>query len=143
MKRSFRGVVFSGVGEGEFFVNLYAERIRAALGFTPYPGTLNLRIIDDVDGFNGALRALDPIILDPPNVSSMRLGKVFAYPALLNWTVDVYIVRPEITVYKGDVAEVISEYRLRDLLNLVDGSVVELSLADPSNVTLASRQRSS
>ncbi len=143
MKRSFRGVVFSGVGEGEFFVNLYAERIRAVLGFTPYPGTLNIRITEDAEGFNSALGALDPITLDPPVIEGMRLGRVLAYPAVLNWTVDVYIVRPEITVYKGGVAEVISEYRLRDLLNLVDGSIVEVSLADPERVTWASRRRSS
>ncbi len=131
MKKSFRGVVFSGVGEGEFFVNLYAEGIRRALGLNPYPGTLNVRVADDVEGFNSALRGMDPIVIEPPRVKGMRLGRVMAYPAVLNWTVDVYIVRPEITVYRGDVAEIVSDVRLRDLLNLTDGSVVEIGLGDP------------
>jgi len=61
----------------------------------------------------------------------MRLGKVLAYPALLNWTIEVYLVRPEITVYKGDVVEVIAEVRLRDLLNLNDGSEVLITIGDP------------
>jgi Domain of unknown function DUF120. len=34
-------------------------------------------------------------------------------------------------VYKGDVVEVIAEVRLRDLLNLNDGSEVLITIGDP------------
>ncbi|MGC9071873.1 MAG: DUF120 domain-containing protein [Acidilobus sp.] len=131
MRKTFRGVVFSGVGEGEFFINLYAENLRRILGFTPYPGTLNLRVIDDADEFNRALVKQRPKVVEPPKVEGIRLGRVLAYPAALNWTVEVYIVRPEITIYRSDVAEVIADVRLRDLLNLADGSQVEIGLGDP------------
>ncbi|MGC9210132.1 MAG: DUF120 domain-containing protein [Acidilobus sp.] len=131
MRKTFKAIVFSGVGEGEFFVNLYAESIRRTLGFTPYPGTLNLRVEDDVNEFNRTLRELEPRVIEPPQIKGMRLGRVLAYPAVLNWTVEVYIVRPEITIYREDVAEVIAEVRLRDLMNLVDGSRVEIGLGDP------------
>jgi riboflavin kinase len=131
VKSTYKGIVFSGVGEGEFFVNLYAENIKRALGIVPYPGTLNLRIKDDVKSFNDSLRSLRPIVIEPPKVKDVKLGKVLAYPALLNWTVEVYLVRPEITVYKGDVVEVIAEVRLRDLLNLNDGSEVLITIGDP------------
>ncbi len=132
-KREFKAIVFSGLGEGEFYVNLYARSLRTALGFTPYPGTLNLRIVsrDDVRGYLDELKGLRPLVIEPPKIQGVTLGKVLAYPATLNATVPVYIVRPELTTYKDDVIEVISEVRLRDLLNLSDGSEVLISVGDP------------
>ena len=123
--------MFSGLGEGEFFVNLYARNIRSALGITPYPGTLNLRLVEGVNEYVRVLGNLRPIVIEPPKIPGVVLGRVYAYPALLNSTVPVFIVRPEITAYKSDVVEVIAEVRLRDLLNLEDGDVVNISIEDP------------
>ncbi len=41
-----KGKVFSGLGEGKYYVSLqgYKKQFEEKLGFTPYPGTLNLRI---------------------------------------------------------------------------------------------------
>jgi len=66
VKSTYKGIVFSGVGEGEFFVNLYADNIKRTLGIVPYPGTLNLRIKDNVESFNESLRSLRPIVIEPP-----------------------------------------------------------------------------
>ena len=129
--KTFQAVVFSGLGEGEFFVNLYARNIRSALGITPYPGTLNLRLVGDPGEYLRALVRLRPTVIEPPAIPGARLGRVYAYPALLDSAVPVFIVRPEITTYKPDVIEVVAEARLRDLLNLNDGSVVSVSIEDP------------
>lgn len=132
LKVNIKARVFSGLGEGEFFVNLYAKNIRKALGFTPFPGTLNLKVEElYVDALSNTLSRIDPIIIEPPMVPGMRLGRVLAYPALLNCTVKVFIVRPEITVYKSDVIELIAEVKLRDLLNLTDGSEVLVTIETP------------
>ncbi len=130
MAKDFKGVVFSGIGEGEIFVSLYAKNIKAKLNINPYPGTLNIKILNNIDEFNAALSRLNPIVIEPPEIPGTKLGRVLAYPAVLNYTVNVFIVRPEITVYKRNVAEVIAEVRLRDELNLSDGSEVTISLPD-------------
>jgi riboflavin kinase len=132
LKVSIKAKVFSGLGEGEFFVNLYTKNIRKALNIVPYPGTLNLRVEEPyVNPLAEALSRLTPIVIEPPQLSNARLGRVLAYPAILNFEVNVFIVRPEITIYRKDVVEVISEQRLRDLLGLEDGSEVTLSLEVP------------
>jgi len=46
------GSVFSGFGEGAYYVTKggYREQFSEKLGFTPFPGTLNIRLksIDDI-----------------------------------------------------------------------------------------------
>jgi len=37
VKSTYKGIVFSGVGEGEFFVNLYADNIKEDAGHSPLP----------------------------------------------------------------------------------------------------------
>jgi len=127
-EKPFEAEVFSGVGEGEFYVSIYAKEIRRKLGITPYPGTLNTRIGEgDVERFNRCLSTMEPIVLDPPPIPGAKLAPVKAYPALLEGY-PVWIVRPDITIYSGDVAEIIADKHLRSLLGLEDGSKVRISL---------------
>jgi len=125
--KPFEAEVFSGVGEGEFYVSIYAKEIRRRLGITPYPGTLNTRIICDVEAFNRCLGKMEPVILEPPRIPGAKLAPVKAYPAWLEGY-PVWIVRPDITIYKEDVAEIIADKHLRSLLNLEDGSRVRIVL---------------
>ncbi|MCE4606067.1 MAG: CTP-dependent riboflavin kinase [Desulfurococcales archaeon] len=123
-----KGEIFSGLGEGEFYVNLYARNFRKILGFIPFPGTLNIRVIrEHVDKLNNRLRNADPIIVLPPSIPGFKLGKVYLFRASL-FDIDVYIVRPEYTVYKGDVVELISQEHLRRKYELKDGDVVDITI---------------
>jgi len=129
-KKPFKAKVFSGLGEGEFYVSIYSRGFRVKLGITPYPGTLNARLIDeDVDEFNKCLNSVDGVKIDPPPIPNAKLAPVIVYPAHLNGY-PVWIVRPMITVYKRDVVELIADVRLRDLLGLSDGSIIEIYLRD-------------
>jgi len=123
-----RGVVFSGVGEGEFYVSIYGKNIRRVLGIIPYPGTLNVRIVpEDMHRFRECLSRVKPVVIPPPpeEIVGKKLANVKAYPATINGY-RAWIVRPDITVYKDDVAEIIADEYLRGLLSLEDGDVVEI-----------------
>lgn len=124
----FKAEVFSGIGEGEFYVSLYMKSFALKLGLTPYPGTLNTRLRDRVEEFNACLERLGGVVIEPPRIPGARLGRVRVYRALLNKAITVYVVRPEITVYDKSVAEVISEHYLRGLLGLRDGDLVTIDL---------------
>ncbi|MEB2792732.1 MAG: CTP-dependent riboflavin kinase [Caldisphaeraceae archaeon] len=126
----FKAVVFSGKKEGEFFVSIYAKNIKKSIGFVPYPGTLNARLVERIDKFNECLDHIKSIVIEPPVIAGMNLGKVIAYPILLFSSTKAYVLRPEITLYNKDVVEIISDKRLRDELNLSDGSIVEISLSN-------------
>ncbi|MGC8572690.1 MAG: DUF120 domain-containing protein [Caldisphaera sp.] len=126
--KTFKAEVFSGKNEGEFFVSIYSKNIKKALGFTPFPGTLNARLISDVEEFNNCLSKSKAIIIDPPNIPNTKYARVIAYPILLFNSLNAYILRPEITIYKKDVVEIIFERRLRDVLNINDGSIIDINV---------------
>ena len=129
MKLKIRGKVFSGRGEGSFFVSIYSKEFRKVLGFNPYPGTLNIKIEEEdlVGKYSSCLRKMKHFIIEPPRIPGAKLGKVLVYPAIFNG-LNVYIVRPAITVYKLDVIELIAEESLRETFSLKDGDEVEVEI---------------
>jgi len=126
----FKGKVFTGVGEGFFYVSLYSKKFLEKLGFMPYPGTLNLRLLENVDSFNSCLNNINPIVVEPPTIPGMKLGVVYVYPAEIDgyYNPNIFIVRPTITVYKGDVVELIADVSLREVLSLSDGDIVRFKI---------------
>ncbi len=127
---SIEAVVFSGRREGSFYVSIYAKNFRKALGFTPYPGTLNARITrrDHVDRYVECLARAKRVRVEPPRIPGARLGGVIVYRSMI-MGVDAWIVRPDITHYKNDVVEFIAPVYLRKRLNLEDGSKITFRLA--------------
>jgi riboflavin kinase len=126
----FKASVFSGKKEGEFFVSIYAKNFEIALGFIPYPGTLNAKLLSNFEEFDQCILKTKSIVVDPPKIPGMKLGKVIAYPIFLFNSIKAYVVRPEITIYRKDIVEIISDKKLRDELNLVDGSIIDISLQE-------------
>jgi riboflavin kinase len=131
----FTGRVFSGVGEGSFYVSLYSKRFLEKLGFKPYPGTLNLRLLEDVEVFNICLSRANHILIEPPSIPGVRLGAVHAYPAEVEgyFNPSVFIVRPVITIYKSDVVELIADTSLRETLNIRDGQTIRFKIRTMEN----------
>ena len=128
--RPFRGKVFSGVGEGEFYVSIYGKEIRRTLGIIPYPGTLNVKLLEaDIERFNKCLSRIPPRIIEPPRIPGAKLARVKAWRAAINGY-SAWIVRPDITVYKEDVVEFIAPEYLREKLSLEDGDVVIIELEE-------------
>ena len=46
----FEGIVVSGMGEGAYYMALegYRKQFKEKLGFEPYPGTLNVKLVDQI-----------------------------------------------------------------------------------------------
>ncbi len=119
------GSVFTGRGEGEFYVNLYSRSFRRALGISPYPGTLNLRLTRD------SIKVMEEIISRPVKVVEPPMegfGRVYVWPGFIKCT-RVFVIRPEKTVYRIDVVELIADVSLRELFNLRDGDVLRVAVA--------------
>jgi riboflavin kinase len=123
------GKVTSGLGEGRIFLSLpyYKESFEKFLGFTPYPGTLNLVIYDRVSLENRLILDTERHILIPEFKSENRiLGAVKAFPASINGLRPAAIVFPLRSTHPKSIIEIISPYHLREKLNLKDGDDVEI-----------------
>lgn len=123
-----KGVVFTGLGEGAYYMSQpgYTRQFREKLGFKPYPGTLNLRLIGGYASERRKLERLAPIIIEGFKGPNRSFGPVKCYRASLNDSELCAVVTALRTHYEEDVLEVIAPYRLRDKLKLRDGSTVTL-----------------
>ncbi|MDY6769765.1 MAG: DUF120 domain-containing protein [Candidatus Nanohaloarchaea archaeon] len=117
------GDVTSGLGDGARYVGMdaYQERFEAAVGFTPFPGTLNLAMEPDE---KRALRdAADHVRIDAFTVDGDRYSAVDAYHMLVEGEAAA-LLEMEITEHPPRIAEVIAPVNLRQELGLEDGDTV-------------------
>jgi riboflavin kinase len=127
-KLTIHGKVICGMGEGRYYVTeeSYMSQFREKLKFTPYRGTLNLKvspmelhkleILKDADGIqiHGFKRADRTF-----GGCKCFLAKIMSYSGA--------VIMPIRTHYT-DVIEVISKYYLRGKLKLNDGDTVKLEI---------------
>jgi len=119
------GKVFSSRGEGKKFLELpWAKRqIKQQLGYTPYPGTLNVRLSEESVKRKRLLEKTHSMKVRPAEgYCSGKLVKAFI------GTLECAIVVPEVAGYPKDVVEVIASVNLRETLQLEDGGEVTVTL---------------
>jgi riboflavin kinase len=123
----FTGIVVSGLGRGAQFLALewVAVQLRQHLDLTPYPGTLNLRVLPEVrhalfDRRQEYLRITDPASPECP-------GYVQGITLRANARIieSAFLMLPEKSVHH-DVLEIIAAVCLRDALALTDGDPVQV-----------------
>jgi riboflavin kinase len=127
---NFRGRLFTGLKEGAYYISLkgYSKPFFRALGFKPFPGTLNLRLATEemleqrrrlehlkgteVPGFTDGKRSYGPVKCFKASIAGKHPGAVLAI---------------ERTHYDSSVLEVISPVNLRKALKLQDGDEVSVT----------------
>ncbi|MGB9729279.1 MAG: DUF120 domain-containing protein [Thermoprotei archaeon] len=125
------GSVFTGLGEGAYYISRarYARQIESKLGFKPYPGTLNIKLISPPS--RAFLNNYEHIFVRGFKSKERTFGPAKCYPVTINDSVDGAIIIPIRTHYDYSVVEVISPVNLRKMFNLRDGSLVMLKLKNP------------
>lgn len=120
------GEVVSGLGEGAYYVQVYSERIREYLGFNPYPGTLNVKVIFPKTIFD-ALYNVRPIVIPGFVKDGRTFGDVRAYRIRING-IEGAIVIPSRTVHPPKIAEIVAPVNIRGKLGLKDGDRVKIEV---------------
>lgn len=129
------GRVFSGMGKGRYYVGHpeYQRRFKETLGYAPYPGTLNVKLEEDV--VIERLRELRS--RDGVKVGGFTLGGE-SFSALTCFDGDmmgerITLLFIDVTYYNETVAELISPTYLRGKLGLRDGDAVRFSVDVPNS----------
>ncbi|MCL7390551.1 MAG: DUF120 domain-containing protein [Thaumarchaeota archaeon] len=121
------GRVFSGLGEGFYYISLpqYFEQIKEKVGFTPYPGTLNIQLLskDSIEN-RMLLEKIADIPIDGFSNGQRTYGGAKCIRALFNGEQEAALIFVERTHYGRDVVEVIAPVYLRGKYNLRDGDKV-------------------
>ena len=89
----FKGNVASGMGEGAYYMSLdgYRRQFKEKLGYEPYPGTLNVRLVDQI--YMNARRELGmhqpSVFVDGFSDGTRTYGWVKCYRAWINEKADL------------------------------------------------------
>jgi riboflavin kinase len=128
---TLEGVLFSGLGEGAYYVTKegYRKQFMEKLGFDPYPGTLNLKLTTEYDiKTRSELEAYPAIEIQGFKNETRTYGPVKCYPAIINNKVKGAVVYAMRSHYNASVLEIIAPVFLRSRLKLKDGNKVKVEV---------------
>ena len=124
-------MVFSDLGRGASFVAVdWVQRsMRQSLGFSPYPGTLNLRLEsgEELDAWREIQKLVRGVEITGPDASFCQ-ARYFLVEIMGRHRGAVIL--PAVEGYPADKIEVIAPLRLKDELKLEDGDRVTLEFRD-------------
>ena len=131
MKRSelvFEGSVFSGLGEGAYYMSQegYRKQFVEKLGFSPYPGTFNLRVRKEDQEDVRLLEASPFILIEGFTNGNRSFGPAKCFQGKIADKFPCALIAPVRTHYEGDVVEIISSQYLRKALHAKDGDTVKV-----------------
>jgi len=124
-KIKLSGKVFSGQGRGEEFLKLpwVKRQMKTKLGFTPYQGTLNIKL----SGESAKRRKL----LEKATSMKICPAEGFCSGTVIKASIgalECAIVIPEVAGYPEDVLEILAPTNLRETLQLMDGDEITVTV---------------
>lgn len=128
---AFSGTVTSGLGEGRYYLSQpgYVVQFSERLGYSPYPGTLNVRIGPEARRKVEVVGEWTGLRIDGFEASGRTFGGATCFPARMNGH-PCHLIHPDRSHYQ-DVVEFIAPDRLRDVLTLHDDDPVQIDLEEP------------
>lgn len=134
---NFEGLVASGMGEGAYYMSLegYRQQFKEKLGYVPYPGTLNVRLVDQI--FMNARRNLgthEPsAFIDGFSDGTRTYGWVKCYDARVNdaTSTKAAVLVLERTHYDDTMLEVIAPVQIKERLDLKNGDKIRVQVQLP------------
>jgi riboflavin kinase, archaea type len=127
---TFQGTVASGLGEGRYYLSQpgYVVQFTERLGYTPFPGTLNVRVSEEALRKVGGVAHWKGLRIDGFQASGRTFGGATCFVARMNGHA-CHLIHPDRTHYK-DVVEFVAADCLREVLPLKDGDSVTIELEE-------------
>jgi riboflavin kinase len=122
------GRVVTGIGEGSYYMSQthYIREFEKEVGFTPYPGTLDIRLERDSAWLKDTLTRLPSKEVPGFETKERAFGPVKFFPAKLR-KLEVAIVLP-LRSHHTDILEIIAPKNLRRAFGLKDGDPVQVEV---------------
>ena len=135
---SLSGTITTGMGEGRHYISLpgYERQFESELGYTPFPGTLNVELDESSIRSRPALSAQASVPIDSWEDGDRTFGAATCYPARLESGGGTYepthVIVPDRTHHDEESLELIAPEKLRDALDLEDDDTVSIHVAEAS-----------
>ncbi len=127
---AFAGTVASGLGEGRYYLSRpgYLVQFAERLGYTPYPGTLNLKLSASDLTLAASTKSWRGIRIDGFSASGRTFGGASCHAAHLNGR-PAHLIMPDRTHHTESVEFIAPEF-LRGALGVSDGDRVDVVLEE-------------
>ena len=129
----FEGTVVSGMGEGAYYMSLegYRKQFKEKLGFEPYPGTLNVKLIDQI--FMNARREIGrypSVFINGFSDNIRTYGWVKCYKANINEGAvnNAAALVLERTHYDDSMLEIIAPICLKEAIGIQNGDRISIKV---------------
>ena len=121
------GIIQSGAGKGAFFTQIdwVVNQCENKLGYKPFPGTLNIHVIEsDRAKLDALFQHTDfELIPDDPKFCAARVRKV----SVNGIPGAVVLPSEDVRIHSTDVIEVVASCALKKTLGLADGDKVKVA----------------
>lgn len=123
------GRVVSGMGRGRYFLSQmgYLKQMKKALSFSPYRGTLNIKVLNKDVRKIKTVRENKGIMIKGFKAKGKSFGDVVVFKSEVNGIISA-VVFPKLSKYT-DTIELISGKRLKDELSISDGDLVTVKIS--------------
>ncbi len=128
---SIQGTLTSGMGEGRYYMERegYKKQFKEKLGFTPYPGTLNLILKKREDKRKRkSLQDMEGINIDGFTHENRTFGAAKCFKAKIE-DVNGAVVIPKRTHHGFDTLEIIAQEKIRDIIAVKDGDTITVEVS--------------
>lgn len=130
---NFNGVLVSGMGEGKYYMSLegYRKQFLRRIGYIPFPGTLNIKLIDSLSLKNRAkIESFRYQLIDGFHDSERTYGWVKCYPVIINGNKNIRsdLLILERTHHDKNMLEIISPANIKKVLRLKNGNNVKVTM---------------
>jgi riboflavin kinase len=130
MGKRLTGIVFSDLGRAASFMALdwVQASLSDKLGYSPYPGTLNLRL--ETESMIAAWREIQQSSGIEIGAPGAAFCQARCFLVEIEGKHQGAVILPEVAGYPADKIEVIAPVRLKDALKVSDGRPVTLEFAE-------------
>src|ERR671933_44745 len=129
----FKGIIVSGMGEGAYYMSLdgYKKQFKEKLGYEPYPGTLNIKLMDQISmNSRREISRYPSIFINGFSDNSRTYGWAKCYKAEINDGVlnDAAVLVLERTHYDDSMLEVIAPISVKQTMGIKNGDEIRIGV---------------
>ncbi len=138
----FKGKIVTGMGEGSYYMSKkgYKDQFREKLGYEPFPGTLNVKLEEQIyKDTKREITSYPSIYIHGFKDENRTFGWVKCYPTILipgnkenyeKMEIESSILLLERTHHNNSLVEVISPVCIKETASLKNGDIVTIELKD-------------
>jgi len=128
------GHLITGLGEGQYYIGLdgYKHQFEKILDFTPFPGTLNVKLTDLSNSLRNRIDTINASTISGFTDGERTFGGGKCYPVKIE-EIDGAVIVPDRSHYPDDLLEIIAPVNLRNTLRLKDGDQIKVIVGNDNS----------